>query len=192
VSGVKLILDIGAFIAFVYLCLRFFRVLINMKQNVIFPLTGEEASSIRKHPEKVVDEPTYEKQKVGILMYSGTLLIIAIGLFLGIYFDIFNFSFIVVLPFIFSNSFDGMNLFTMTEKGILSGARFVPWDKVTSFHFLPIDVNHKYYGYSKEANDGYELKIKTKGIPISCIVTSEEMKERLDGIMSNRANIKVS
>jgi hypothetical protein len=36
-------------------------------------------------------------------------------------------------------------------------------------------------------NNGYELKIKTKLFPISCIITSEETKEKLTNILSKHA-----
>jgi len=52
---------------------------------------------------------------------------------------------------------------------------------------VPIDIKHKYYGFSKEANDGYELKIKTNGFPISCVVTSIEMKEKLTSVLRERS-----
>lgn len=38
--------------------------------------------------------------------------------------------------------------------------------------------------FSKEANNGWELKIKTKGFPISCIITSEETKDILNDLLN--------
>lgn len=43
----------------------------------------------------------------------------------------------------------------------------------------------QFYGYSTEVNGGYELKISMKIFSTSCIVTSDEMKERLDRILTN-------
>lgn len=180
----KLFLDIIFFIILGYLCFRFVQVLIKMKQAVIFPTTNEELTSIRKHPEKVIDAPTYSAQKLGIIIYASLLLFVVIVYFLGLYFEIFNFSFYILLLLPFTYSIDVLNLFAVTKDGILSGVRFISWNKIKSFDFIPIDIHHKYYGFSKEANNGYELKMTTKGISISCVITSEKVKVNLSKLLN--------
>lgn len=175
----KLVLDIIFLIILGYLCFRFIQVLIKMKQEVIFPATNEQLISVRKHPEKTVDAPTYSKQKVGIIIYSIMLIFAVIVYFLGVYFEIFNLSLYIFLLLPFTYSFDILNLFAVTKDGILNGVRFISWDKINSLDFIPIDINHKYYGFSNEANNGYELKMRTLGLSISCVITSEKMKEKL-------------
>lgn len=180
----KLVLDIIFLIILGYLCFRFIQVLIKMKQEVIFPATNEQLISVRKHPEKTVDAPTYSKQKVGIIIYSIMLIFAVIVYFLGVYFEIFNLSLYIFLLLPFTYSFDILNLFAVTKDGVLSGVRFISWDKIKSFDFIPIDINHKYYGFSKEANNGYELKMRTLGLSISCVITSEKMKEKLTKLLN--------
>ena len=180
----KLVLDIIFLIILGYVCFRFIQVLIKMKQEVIFPATNEQLISVRKHPEKTVDAPTYSKQKVGIIIYSIMLIFAVIVYFLGVYFEIFNLSLYIFLLLPFTYSFDILNLFAVTKDGILSGVRFISWDKIKSFDFIPIDINHKYYGFSNEANNGYELKMWTLGLSISCVITSEKMKEKLTKLLN--------
>jgi len=175
----RILLDIVFFIILGYFCSRFAQVLLKMRQKIIFPVTNEEVTSIRKHLDKVLDVPTYSKQKVGIIIYFVMLLFVVVVYFLGVYFDVFTFSFSFLLILPFTYSFDVLNLFAFTEDGVLSGVRFIKWNKIKSFQFIPIEVNHKFYVFSKEANHGYELKMTTTGIPIRCVVTSEEMKERV-------------
>ncbi|MEI3612181.1 hypothetical protein [Pseudogracilibacillus sp. SO30301A] len=175
----KLFLDIVFLIIIAYLSIQFVYVLIKMKQQIIYPVTNEELSSIRIHPEKPVDAPTYSKHKLGITFYSAMILFVLIVYFLGLYFDIFNFSFYILLILPFTYLHNVLNVFALTKDGILIGVRFIAWNKIKSFDFIPIDINHKYYGFSKEANNGYELKVRSNGMPISCIITSEKMKENL-------------
>jgi hypothetical protein len=80
-------------------------------------------------------------------------------------------------------------MFAVVDGGLLSGSRLIVWKKIKSFQFIPIDINHKYYGYSKEVNGGYELKVKGKIFSESCIVTSPEMKEKLTRILSEHAKV---
>lgn len=188
----KLFLDIIFFSILGYLFYRYIQVLIKLKQKIIFPISMEEVASTRKHPEKIVDAPTYSKQKSGIIIYSIMFIFVVIVYFLGTFFNISNLSYYLLLLLLFSYSYDTLNLFAVTEEGILSGVRFVAWDKIRSFHFIPIDMNHKYYGFSKEANSGYELRMKTKGLSISCIVTTEAMKEKLDQLLSEHVKVKKS
>jgi len=185
----KLFMDILFFIVIAYLGYKFIQVLIKMKQKVILPTTNEECAAIRKIPGKAVDLPTYSKQKIGIIIYSFMLLfVIAVFLF-EILTHNFGWSFYLLFFLPLSYSYNLLNLFAIVEGGLLSGSRFIAWDKIKSFHFIPIDINHKYYGYSKEVNGGYELKVKAKLSSTSCIVTSDEMKERLSNVLSEYVKV---
>lgn len=179
----KLFMDMFFLIAIVYFSYKFVQVLIKMKQKVIFPITHEEIATVRKHPDKPLGLPIYSKQKVGITFYAVMLLYLIIMFFLGSFLQLFDWSlyFLLLLPL--ANAYDLFNQFAVLEDGLLSGSRFIAWKRVKSFRFVPIDMNHKYYGFSQEANKGYELKIKIKGIPISCVVTSTEMQEKLTSIL---------
>lgn len=182
-------MDILFFIVIAYLGYKFIQVLIKMKQKVILPTTNEERAAIRKIPGKTIDFPTYSKQKVGIIIYSFMLLfVIAVFLF-GILTHNFDWSFYLLFFLPLSYSYNLLNLFAIVEGGLLSGSRFIAWGQIKYFHFVPIDINHKYYGYSKEVNGGYELKVKTKLFSASCIVTSDEMKEKLSNVITEHAKV---
>ncbi len=150
----------------------------------MLPVTAEELASIRKEPKKTVKPPTYSSQKSGIISYI-LVLIFIIGMFIlnWIFLDdvVFMFYFLVMIPVFHMSNF--LNLFAVTKDGILCGARFAPWKNIKSFEFVRIDMNHNYYGFSSEVNDQYELKIKTKFSTLSCIVTTEEMKEKLGDLL---------
>lgn len=166
-------------ITFVY-SYHFILALVKMKQPIILPTSEKELAMIRKYPEKMIHAPTYTKQKNGIIMYALFLSYMIIMFILGSYFLDFYWTLylLFILPVLFHLS-NLLNMFAFTQDGVLCGARFVPWKKIKSFEFVRIDINHRYYGFSKEVNDQYELKIKTRSGTFSCIVTSNEMKERL-------------
>lgn len=73
---------------------------------------------------------------------------------------------------------------------IISGSSFIPWKKVRRFYFVPVNSQHKLYGYSKEDNNGYELIIKGRLFSTSCIVTSEGIKEQLTAILSENVTVE--
>lgn len=166
---------------------KFTEVLLKMNQKVIFP-TNDEIIHIRKYPQKAVDVPTYSKQKVGIIIYSSLLLFMVIVLFVGIVLKKLDWSFFLILFLPFSYSHDLLNLFAVVDDGILLGSRFIAWRKIKSYQFIPIDLNHRYYGYSKEVNNGYELRMKLKGRSINCIVTSDEIKEKVNNVLSEHVS----
>ena len=157
-----------------------------MNQNVIVPIKSEELAFIRKHPQKTVDLPLYSKQKLGIVMYGAMLLFVIVMFIVGIFINNLDWQFYLLLFLPLTYSHDLFNLFAFSKDGVLSGSRFVPWKRVKSFQFIPIDVNHKLYGYSTEVNNGYELIIKTKGFSVRGIVTSNEMKEKLTNILNEQ------
>lgn len=153
--------------------------------NVIFPLTDAELTSIRKHPGKMMKFPAYSEQKTGIKIYSFVFLFVIVVFLTGIALKNYLLTIypLIFLPMLHTNNV--LNLFGITDEGILSGIRFVSWKKIKSFEFVRIGVNHKYYGHSKEVNDTYELKLKGKFIPISYIVTTKEMKHKLTNVLND-------
>ena len=180
---------VWVFIAIVfYYAYQFIQVLIKMKQDIVLPVTAEELSSIWKEPQKTVKPPTYSSQKAGIIFYV-LVLIFIIGMF------ILNWQFrqvvsmiyfLVMIPvFHLSNV---LNLFAVTKDGILCGARFASWENIKSYEFVRIDVNHNYYGFSREVNDQYELRIKTRFSTLSCIITKDEMKEKLSDLLGKESS----
>ena len=185
--GLKIIMDTLFFIIIGYYTYKFILILIKMNQNVIVPLKSEEIAFIRKSPQKTVDLPQYSKQKLGIVIYGAMLLFVTVMLIVGVFITNLDWQFYLLLSLPLTYSNDLFNLFALSKDGVLSGSRFVPWKRVKSFQFIPIDVNHKLYGYTKEVNSGYELIIKTKGFSVRSIVTTNEMKEKLTQILREHA-----
>lgn len=155
-----------------------------MNQQAIIPKTAEEMKSLRNFPQKPVDCPSYSKQKVGIILYILMLIFVIVIFVIGALDKTIDwwYFFLFFLPLVHSDNL--LNLFAVVDDGLISGNRFVSWKRIKSFHFAPIDVNHRFYGNSKEVNRGYELRIRVKYFSISCIVTSKEMKEKLAEILS--------
>ena len=174
---VKIIMDILFFLVIGYYSYKFIQLMTKMKQKVIFPTTNEEILAIRKFPQRTVDFPSYANHKTGIIIYIFMLLFLIIMFLIGVFTMTFQWSFYFLLFIPLANSHNLLNLFVIVDDGILDGHRFIRWKKIKSFQFVAIDLNHKYY--SRETNGGFELRMKTKGFPISCIVTSNEMKEKL-------------
>ncbi len=163
----------------------FIQVLIKMKQAVLLPMNIAELGVIRKYPQKVVDPPVYSKQKVGIILYSFMLLFIIVMFIAGYKSGEMDWTFYLLFLLPLSYSHDLLNLFAFVEDGILCGSRFIPWNKIRSYQIVPININHKYYGYSIEVNEGYEVIIKTKVRSFSCIVTSDQVKEKMVKLLND-------
>src|SRR5690625_1466706 len=155
------------------------RVFLKMKQSVIVPVMQEERLAIREHPGKPIDSPIYSKQEKEIIIDISVLVFISVMFVLGVSLQLFDWPFYLLLLLPVANAYNPLNLFAVLEDGLLSGRRFIAWKHIKSFQFVPIDIDHRYYGFTKEANVGYELKIKTSGFSVSCIVTSIETKEKL-------------
>lgn len=181
----KVFFDIIFLIIIIFIVQNFVRLLWRMRDESPYPLTKNEAATIRMHPEKPVDLPTYSEQKSGIIMYSAILAFITLVFFLCIIFKNEYWVYWLFLVPLYSSG-DMLNLFAVSKDGILKGNRFISWKNIQSFEFVPIDINHKYYGFSKEANSGYELKMKTKGFPVSCVITSQKMKDKLEQFISDQ------
>jgi hypothetical protein len=171
------------FIILAYFLFRFGRVVMKMKKTIIVPTNTEEIVSIRNYPLKHVDFPTYSKQKWGILLYTLVLLFVCTMYVVGILIKQFDWTFYLLLFLPLSHSTNLLNIFVVLEDGILSGNRFISWKRIKSFQVVPIDKNHKYYGYEKEVNHTYELILKGTLLSVSVIVTSEELVEKLSKII---------
>lgn len=172
-----------------YLGFRFVRVLVKMRKPVVFPVTKEEWSGIRMLPQKPLGLPTIYGQKMAVLFNSLFILFLSIVTIVEIALLKRNlFTLFVLVPALL-NLPKLWNLFVVQEDGILCGARFIPWHKIQSYQFIPIDIHHRFYGYSSELNKGYELMIQTKLSAVSCLVTTEAVKgklaEMLDEHMGN-------
>ncbi|WP_338753053.1 hypothetical protein [Bacillus sp. FJAT-52991] len=174
-----------------YYSYQFIRVLLKMNQNAVCPITDEELQALRTYPERAVSFPAFSKQKGGIILYSFVLLFVLIMFILGLFMKGFDWSFflLIFLPFTYSDNL--LNMFAVVEDGVLSGNHFIPWGKIKSFQFVPITMDHRFYGFDKEVNAGYELIIKTKLFSTSCIVTSDEMKEKLTVILNEHVAVEL-
>lgn len=184
----KIAIGILFFTVIAYHLFQFIRLLIKMKENVVFPVNEAESSTVRKFPDKKLVPLTYKSQKVGIIFYS-FLLVFMIGFF-TIFASAQEFNNWLIFLFIllpFSSSHDVFNLFAVLEDGLLVGSRFIPWKRVKSVQFKRININHRYYGHDKEVNDkGYEMIINKGLSKISCIVISSEMKEKLTQVIQEQ------
>lgn len=143
----------------------------------------EESNFLRRFPQKPVGPPTLSGQKCGIIIYACMLLFLIAMFVFGVMENFFQWSYFLLLLLPLTNTNNLLNIFALVDGGIISGNQFIPWKKMKSYRFLEIDKNHKFYGYSKEVNNGYELIIKAKGFTTYCIVTTEEMKERLEKLI---------
>lgn len=172
------------FSAFVgYYVYKFIQLIFKMKKAIVFPKIDEEFSTIRKYPQKPINLPTFSKRKLEMIIYSLVLLAVTSILIWSLFFGEIDRSLYLLLLFPLANANNLLNLFAIVEDGVLSGSRFISWKKFKSFYFVPIDMNHKYYGFSKEVNNGYELILKESIFTTSCIVTSEKSKETLTQIL---------
>ncbi|MGD6943179.1 hypothetical protein ACQCT6_14265 [Cytobacillus gottheilii] len=162
---------------------KFLQLLVKMKQKPVLPLTIEDLQDIRKNPQTPVEFPSFSKHKTGLIIYALLLVYLSVMVWMGVfYWDLeWALYLCIFLPLIHTNNL--LNLFAVLNDGLLCGTRFIPWKNIKSFRFVEINQNHRFYGYGKEVNSGYELKIQTKFLPVSCIVTSERMKDKLTEIM---------
>lgn len=179
----KLILDLLYFIFIGYHVYKFIQLLFKMRKDILFPKIDEEFNTIQKYPQKPINLPTYSKQKLEIIIYSLVLLAVISMLIWAVFFGEFDGALYLLLLLPLANSHNLINLFAIVDDGILSGSRFISWKKIKSFYFVPIDMNHKYYGFSTEVNEGYELILKERIFSISCIVTTEESKAKLTQVL---------
>lgn len=180
----KLFTSLLLFAAISYYLFQFLRFLKKRKEKIMIPGTQEERAAIRKDPQS---KKPHQKGNLMTYTFILTLIIALYGLGIAFSNDRWSFNFMLLLLLI--NSSNLLNGFAIVEDGLLSGGRFIPWRKIREFKFVPIDLNHKYYGYSQEVNQGYELKIKGRWITETCIVTTEEMKVKLTNILSDHVEL---
>lgn len=175
--------DILTGILFLFLCFRFFRLVIKMKQPTVFPVTEEDLQAIRVQSKKTIERPVISQQKSALTWLGFNLSIFLILAVYSLLDTTINLSYAVplILTLIYFNYI--WNLFAIVEGGVLSGGKFVSWKNIQSYHFEEIDENHRFYGDSPEVNSGYELWIVTKYSEVSCVVTSVAVKEKLTGIL---------
>lgn len=156
-----------------------------MKKPPILPATQEEVLKIRKDPQKPIKFPTYANHKGAMILYYLLLLFLIVMYILGIITGGIPWSYYLFVLIAMSNLHNFLNVFAIVDDGLLCGSRFIAWKKVKSFQFIPIDKDHRFYGYSKEVNnDSYELIIEQRIFPISLIVTSKEMKEKMAEVLN--------
>lgn len=167
---------------------QFSKMILTLKQNIIFPLTGEEQASIRRFPQKPIKSPTLKEQKGGLIGYVSVLLfVIAMFIFTWVYHSepmIFTGYILIMLPLI--NIGNILNVFAITKNGVLLGARFIKWETIKRYELQTIDIKHKYYGHAKEVNDQYVLIIHTKLRGHDLIVTSREAKDKLIDLLHEK------
>lgn len=175
--------DILTGILFLFLCFRFFRLVIKMKQPIVFPVTEEDLQAIRVQPKKTIERPIVFEQKSALKWLGFSL---AIFLIMAVY-NLLDTTIHLPSAYVFIWSLINFNhiwnLFAVVEDGVLCGGKFVSWKNIRSYHFEEIDKHHRFYGDSPEVNSGYELWIMTKYSEVSCVVTSEVVKEKLAGIL---------
>lgn len=142
---------------------------------------------MRLQPEKPVQLPVLSRQKNGILGYVLFLLLFMVILWTGAMME--GISWILYLYLLFSTilaAHHWLNLFAVMEDGILCGRGFIPWDRIRSYFFETIDIHHRFYGFSKEVNDKYELNIQTKFSTIHCIIANEGLKRQIEEVLKEK------
>ncbi|MCS0674447.1 hypothetical protein [Cytobacillus firmus] len=175
----KLIFEVLFLLIVIYYSYHYIILIAQMKKPALFPFDRTDLKTVRKFPQKSADAPVISKNKLGLTMYAVMLAFLIAMFIFGKYNMKFSWTYLYLLFIPLINAKDLLNVFAVYDDGFISGSKFVPWKKLQSFHFKKIDLNHKYYGYSQEVNEGYELILKTKMGSHSLVVTEKEMKERL-------------
>lgn len=176
---VNMIVNILFILIFLYFTYHFLLVLINMKRPITFPKTEGELSQVCKFPDRPLRFPTYRAQLGGIILNSFVLLLIMTILLVATFTEvtIFPLQFLLFLPL--ANTQQMFNQVAITENGILCGGRFVPWRNMKQYQVISIDVNHRYYGYSREVNEGFEVRVRTNLFPLTFIALNDETKLKI-------------
>lgn len=173
-------------VVFGYAIFTFVQVLVQMKHAIILPVDDEEREDVRKHPYKPLDAPIYRQQKTGIVIHVTVFLLVFAVYITGLFYDFIDWpQYVMMLSILLvPRSYNLLNVFAVTKEGILSGSRFIPWKRIKSFEFVPIDMNHRYYGHDKKINNTYEIKIKMTVFSTSAVVISREMNEKCKHVLS--------
>ncbi|URM32939.1 hypothetical protein LLY41_22175 [Cytobacillus firmus] len=186
----KLLFEVIFLFIVIYFSYHYIILLTKMKKTALIPTDKNDLRAVRKFPQKTAESPVITKNKLGLTMYA-VMLVFLIAMFIfGKYTVNFSWTYLYLLFIPLINAKDLLNVFAVYEDGFISGSRFVPWKNLKSFQFKKIDLDHKYYGYSPEVNEGYELILKTKMFSHSLVVTEEEMKERLARILEEQTGIE--
>lgn len=189
-GAMKLLFEVIFLFIVIYFSYHYIILLTNMKKTALIPSDKKDLSAVRKFPQKTSDSPVISKNKLGLTMYAVMLAFLIAMFIVGKYTMNFSWTYLYLLFIPLINAKDLLNVFAVYEDGFISGSRFVPWKNLKSFQFKKIDLNHKYYGFSPEVNEGYELILKTKMVSHSLVVTEEEMKERLTVLVKQYAKEK--
>lgn len=178
---ISLVIFLWIFIAVIfYYLFRFVQVLMKMRQDPLLPATAEEMKALRIEPQRPMKSFTYASQKSGIIFYS-LFSVYIISMFIVIWNLrqelIVPLYFLILYPVFFTTNL--LNVFAFTKDGIISRTRFIAWKRIKSYEFRRIDINHSYYGHSKEVNDQLELRLETRFWTYKCIVMTEEMENKV-------------
>lgn len=170
-----------------FFAIAFFRVLLAMRDDILFPIELEDLQSVKITPLKHVKSPTFSEQKVGIIVYAIAILFAAAMIFTLWHFqlELVPLLFFMAIAPLFHTK-DLLNQFAVTKTGVMAGVRFMGWKQMKYYEWINIDKNHFHYGHAEDVNNSYELKIYGKLFSISCIVTTEETKEKLTGILAEK------
>ena len=179
----KLIFEVLFLLIVIYYSYHYIILITKMKKKTaLIPFGKTDLKTVRKFPQKSASAPVISENKLGLTMYA-IMLVFLIAMFIfGKYNMKFSWTYLYLLFIPLINARDLLNVFAVYDDGFISGSKFIPWNKLQSFHFKKIDLDHKYYGFSQEVNEGFELILKTKMGSHSLVVTEEEMKERLASI----------
>lgn len=196
-SSMSLIFQFIIFIMIIFMAYRVIRFIVNVKGEMLFPISESELSKLKSIKHESFRLPTLPAQKYTLIIQVSTIMlavaILALGAFIKgfefewyTYLSVINLS--VITYFIVPNPVIGF-----TEKGILYRMRFIPWKKVKSYALNPVDV-HSFNNYflAKELTDACEVKIDVPFYPVKVIVLSSEMKGRLTGILDTKIAEKES
>lgn len=165
-----------------YHIMRYIHVLVKMRKKAIFPVEEKDIMAIRRHPVRPVVRPTYKDQKNGIIIY-GVFLLFMLALFIYTV-SLENWPLLLTPAISLLYLHNLFNMFSIAKDGLLVGGRFVHWKDIKSFQFKPIDIDHRFYGHTKEVNEaGYELVFNRRLFSSYCIVISEETKEKITEIL---------
>jgi hypothetical protein len=171
-----------------YQMMRYIQVLVKMRKKAIFPVEEKDIMGIRKHPVRPVVRPTYKEQKNGIIIY-GVLLLFMLAFFIYTV-SLENWPLLLTPTISLLYLHNLFNMFSIVKDGLLVGGRFVHWNDIKSFQFKPIDIDHRFYGHTKEVNEtGYELVFNRRLFSSYCIVISEETKEKITEILSEYGKV---
>ncbi|MCM3707492.1 MULTISPECIES: hypothetical protein [Cytobacillus] len=182
----KLLIEVIFLLFVIYFSYHYIILITKMKKTALIPSDKNDLSAVRKFPQKTLDSPVISKNKLGLTMYAVMLAFLIAMFIIGKYTVNFSWTYLYLLFIPLINAKDLLNVFAVYETGFICGSRFVPWENLESFRFKKIDLDHKYYGYSPEVNEGYELILRTKMSSHTLVVTEEEMKEKLARILKEQ------